>query len=158
MESPAFSLTNSRLAPPRQRSVRGTQPQASHHRRCHRSTRPGAVGRSERFEDNRRRRRQIEVCGHTHMPFIRLVDRRLVINSGSIGMPYGRSAASWVLLNDGQASLRHTAVDVDAAIAAVVADSSYPDRREWAEYYLRVSASDTEALAVFAPRDGRRTE
>ncbi|WP_308290929.1 metallophosphoesterase family protein [Micromonospora sp. RL09-050-HVF-A] len=29
------------------------------------------------------------VCGHTHMPFTRLVDRRLVINPGSVGMPYG---------------------------------------------------------------------
>ena len=25
------------------------------------------------------------VCGHTHMPFVRLVDRRLVVNPGSIG-------------------------------------------------------------------------
>lgn len=33
------------------------------------------------------------VCGHTHMPFIRLVDRRQVINPGSIGMPYGRPGA-----------------------------------------------------------------
>ncbi len=32
------------------------------------------------------------VCGHTHMPFVRLVDRRLVVNPGSIGMPYGRPA------------------------------------------------------------------
>lgn len=101
---------------------------------------------------------QTIVCGHTHMPFNRLVDRRLVINSGSIGMPYGRPAASWVLLHDGQVSLRHTAVDVEAAIAAVVTDSGYPDRRQWAEYYLRAAASDAEALAVFAPRDGRRTE
>ena len=30
------------------------------------------------------------VCGHTHMPFVRLVARRLVVNAGSIGMPYGR--------------------------------------------------------------------
>lgn len=75
---------------------------------------------------------QTVVCGHTHMPFIRLVDRRLVINSGSIGMPYGRAAASWALLHDGQVSVRHTAVDVGAVIAAVVADSDYPDRREWA--------------------------
>ena len=35
---------------------------------------------------------QTVVGGHTHMPFVRLVDRRLVINSGSIGMPYGRRA------------------------------------------------------------------
>lgn len=34
------------------------------------------------------------VCGHTHMPFMRLVDRRLVINPGSIGMPYGRPGAA----------------------------------------------------------------
>ena len=25
------------------------------------------------------------VCGHTHMPFVRLVDRRLVLNPGSVG-------------------------------------------------------------------------
>ena len=31
------------------------------------------------------------VCGHTHMPFARLVDRRLVVNPGSVGMPYGRA-------------------------------------------------------------------
>lgn len=41
---------------------------------------------------------QTVVCGHTHMPFIRLVDRRLVINPGSIGMPYGGAGGSWVLL------------------------------------------------------------
>ena len=37
---------------------------------------------------------QTVVGGHTHMPFVRLVDRRLVINSGSIGMPYGRPGGS----------------------------------------------------------------
>lgn len=38
------------------------------------------------------------VCGHTHMPFVRLVDGLLVINPGSIGMPYGRAGAHWALL------------------------------------------------------------
>src|SRR5690606_18245064 len=33
---------------------------------------------------------QTVVCGHTHMPYQRLVDRRLVVNPGSVGMPYGR--------------------------------------------------------------------
>ena len=36
--------------------------------------------------------------GHTHMQFVRLVDRRLVINSGSIGMPYGRPGGAWAVL------------------------------------------------------------
>ncbi|HEX2308595.1 MAG TPA: metallophosphoesterase family protein [Jatrophihabitantaceae bacterium] len=95
------------------------------------------------------------VCGHTHMPFVRLVDRRLVVNSGSIGMPYGRPGGSWALLRDGQVSLRHTDIDVDRAIAAIVAASGYPDRAEWADYFLRARASDAEALTAFAPRDGR---
>lgn len=98
---------------------------------------------------------QTVVCGHTHMPFVRLVDRRLVINAGSIGMPYGRSGGSWALLSAGQVSLRHTAIDEDAAVASVVAHSSYSDRAEWADYFVRAQASDAEALTAFAPRDGR---
>ena len=96
------------------------------------------------------------VCGHTHMPFARLVDRRLVVNSGSIGMPYGRAGGSWALLRDGQVSLRHTDIDADAAVEAVVAGSSYPERQAWADEYVRSSNSDVEALAAFGPRDGRR--
>ena len=98
---------------------------------------------------------QTVVCGHTHMPFVRLVDRRLVVNSGSIGMPYGRAGGSWALLRDGQVHLRHTPVDVDAAIAEVMGGSGYPDRRAWAEEYLRSANSDADALRAFGPRDGR---
>jgi len=95
------------------------------------------------------------VCGHTHMPFARLVDRRLVVNPGSVGMPYGRAGGHWALLKDGGVSLRRVEVDVDAAIAAVVAGSAYPDRAAWAEDYLRATASDADAIAAFGPRDGR---
>ncbi|WP_277210295.1 metallophosphoesterase family protein [Isoptericola croceus] len=98
---------------------------------------------------------QTVVCGHTHMPFVRLVDRRLVVNPGSVGMPYGRPGGSWALLREGQVSLRHTDVDVDAAVEAVVAGSTYPDARKFADYFVRSRASDAEALTVFAPRDGR---
>jgi predicted phosphodiesterase len=95
------------------------------------------------------------VCGHTHMPFTRLVDRRLVVNPGSIGMPYGRPGGHWALLRDGGVSLRRTEIDVEAAVAAVIAGSGYPDRAAWAEEYLRAQASDADALAAFGPRDGR---
>jgi predicted phosphodiesterase len=95
------------------------------------------------------------ICGHTHMPFVRLVDRRLVINPGSVGMPYGRRGGAWALLRDGQVSLRHTPIDLDAAIAAVVSGSSYPHRAAWAEEYLRSANSDVAALRAFGPRDGR---
>jgi predicted phosphodiesterase len=77
------------------------------------------------------------VCGHTHMPFVRLVDRRLVINPGSIGMPYGRPGGAWALLHAGAVTLHHTPINVDAAVARVVTESDYPDRQQWADYFLR---------------------
>jgi predicted phosphodiesterase len=92
------------------------------------------------------------VCGHTHMPFVRLVDRRLVVNPGSVGMPYGRAGGSWALLRNGQVSLRHTAIDVDAVCARIVAESSYPDRAGWADEYVRSRNSDVDALRAFTPR------
>ncbi|SEE60786.1 metallophosphoesterase family protein [Jiangella alba] len=94
------------------------------------------------------------VCGHTHMPFQRLVDRRLVVNPGSVGMPYGRPGPHWALLHDGVVSLRRTAIDPDALGDAVVAASGYPDRATWADEYARTVHSDAEALTVFAPRAG----
>lgn len=95
------------------------------------------------------------VCGHTHMPFTRLVDQRLVVNSGSIGMPYGRAGGSWALLADGQVSLRHTPIDVNAACAEIEARSGYPGRAAWADEYVRSRNSDADAVRAFAPRDGR---
>ncbi|WP_328291210.1 metallophosphatase family protein [Kineococcus sp. NBC_00420] len=98
------------------------------------------------------------VCGHTHMPFVRLVDRRLVVNPGSIGMPYGRAGGSWALLVGGNVTLRHTPVDLDEMVAAVVAGSDFPGAQAWAEDYVRSEASDVEAVTTFGPRDGRRTD
>ncbi|MDO9456925.1 metallophosphoesterase [Nocardioides sp.] len=95
------------------------------------------------------------VCGHTHMPFVRLVDRRVVVNPGSIGMPYGRPGGHWALLRDGDVSLRRVEVDVDDAVRRVVAGSSYPGRQAWADTYVRATASDKDALEAFGPRDGR---
>ncbi|ATL28661.1 metallophosphoesterase family protein [Streptomyces formicae] len=94
------------------------------------------------------------VCGHTHMPFVRLAHGRLVINPGSVGMPYGRPGAHWALLGPG-VDLRTTHYDIEAAVSRVARESGFPDAAEWADYYLRARASDIEALAVFGPRDGR---
>jgi predicted phosphodiesterase len=92
------------------------------------------------------------VCGHTHMPFVRLVDRRLVVNPGSVGMPYGRVGGAWALLRNGQVALRHTEIDADAVCARIVAESGYPDRAAWAAEYVRSGNSDLDALRAFTPR------
>ncbi|CAM5577383.1 metallophosphoesterase family protein [Streptomyces griseomycini] len=94
------------------------------------------------------------VCGHTHMPFVRLAHGRLVINPGSIGMPYGRTGAHWALLGPG-IELRTTHFDIQAAATRLSRDSSYPDITEWADCFLHARATDADALAAFAPRDGR---
>ena len=95
------------------------------------------------------------VCGHTHMPFVRLVDRRLVVNPGSTGMPYGRPGGAWALLRDGDVALRRTLVDVGAVIERVAAESAFPQAREWAEEHVGARHGDAVALAAFGPRDGR---
>ncbi len=94
------------------------------------------------------------VCGHTHMPFSRLAHGRLVVNPGSVGMPYGQPGAHWALLGPG-VQLRRTVFDADAACARVAAESGFPDAAGWADYFVRGQATDAEALAAFGPRDGR---
>ena len=89
------------------------------------------------------------------MPFTRLVDRRLVVNPGSVGMPYGRPGGHYALLRDGAVTLARVEIDVAAAIAEIVANSAYPDRAAWADEYLNARASDADAIAAFGPRDGR---
>ena len=95
------------------------------------------------------------VCGHTHMPFLRLAHGRQIVNPGSVGMPYGRTGAHWALLAGGVVSLRRTVFDVDAACADIAAASSYPDVAEWVDYFVRARATDADALTAFGPRDGR---
>lgn len=95
------------------------------------------------------------VCGHTHMPFVRLVDGRLVVNPGSIGMPYGGVGGHWALLDHGSVTLHRTEIDVDAACDAVAAGSGYPGAAAWADEYVRSRNGDADALAAFGPRDGR---
>jgi predicted phosphodiesterase len=93
------------------------------------------------------------VCGHTHMPFVRLVDRRLVVNPGSVGLPYGRAGAHWAVLEDGAVTLRRTLLDPDALLRETTAGSGYPRITEWLDDYVRHPASDLEALATFRPRE-----
>lgn len=92
------------------------------------------------------------VCGHTHMPFARQVDRRLVVNAGSVGMPYGAPGPSWALLTPDGVQLRRSALDSTKAADRIVAESSYPGREEWVAEYLLSNYSDTEALEAFRPR------
>jgi hypothetical protein len=89
------------------------------------------------------------------MPYVRLVDRRQIMVSGSVGMPYGQPGAHWAYLENGAISLHRTILDEEAAIEEIIRDSTYEDRAEWANYFVRAEASDVEVVAQFGPRDGR---
>ncbi|GAA1589087.1 metallophosphoesterase family protein [Kribbella hippodromi] len=92
------------------------------------------------------------VCGHTHMPYARLVDRRMVVNAGSVGMPYGAPGPSWALLSENGFQLRRAPLDARRAADRIVNESTYPGREEWVAEYLLQTYSDTEVLEVFRPR------
>jgi diadenosine tetraphosphatase ApaH/serine/threonine PP2A family protein phosphatase len=97
---------------------------------------------------------QTVVLGHTHMPFARLASGRMIVNPGSVGMPYGRAGAHWALLGPG-VELRRTPCDVEAA-CAILATSGYPDVETWLDTWIRhPTITDDYALGVYASRDGR---
>jgi hypothetical protein len=81
-------------------------------------SRPGALGRGAcgpaRHSDHR------DLRAHPHA-FIRLAGRRLVINRGSIGMPYGRNGGACALLRGGSATLHRVPADADASCAEITA-------------------------------------
>lgn len=98
------------------------------------------------------------VLGHTHMPYLRLVDRRTVVNPGSVGMPYGTAGAHWALLGGPSGAaiqLRRTEFDAVAAAESLVAGSDFPYMREFVADYLLANRSDVEALAEYAARPTR---
>lgn len=98
------------------------------------------------------------VCGHTHMPFARLVDGRLVINPGSVGLTYGRPGAHWAVLDRGALTLGRTLIDSAELMAKTAAGSRFPEVLGWLEEHVRHPASDVEAVEAFGPRAGRRSE
>jgi putative phosphoesterase len=67
----------------------------------------------------------VVVCGHTHMPFDRLVNGTRVVNAGSVGMPFGDLQAQWLAL--GPDGVRPRRVRYDLAGAATrIAATGYP--------------------------------
>jgi diadenosine tetraphosphatase ApaH/serine/threonine PP2A family protein phosphatase len=88
------------------------------------------------------------VCGHTHMQYDRNVGSLRVVNSGSVGMPFGKPGAYWLLL-DGGVHLRRTEYDLDAA-ARRITTSGYPKANEFAERNVVNPPSEDAMLYAYA--------
>ncbi|MBK8901179.1 MAG: metallophosphoesterase family protein [Anaerolineaceae bacterium] len=94
------------------------------------------------------------VCGHTHMQFERTVGDVCVVNAGSVGMPFGRTGADWLLL-DGEIALQHTDYDLEQA-AAQIRQSNYPDAESFASGNVLQSPSEAQALEMLAHLEARQ--
>ena len=90
----------------------------------------------------------VVVCGHTHMPFDRMIGGRRVVNAGSVGMPFGEPGADWLLLGP-DADRRHTAYDAERAAERVRA-TEYPQAEEFASRNILRPPSERDMLAWFA--------
>jgi predicted phosphodiesterase len=87
------------------------------------------------------------VCGHTHMQFDRMVGSTRVVNAGSVGMPFGRTGADWLLLGD-DVELRNTPYDLEGA-AERVRQTDYPQAAEFAATSILHPPSEAQMLELF---------
>jgi putative phosphoesterase len=87
------------------------------------------------------------VCGHTHMQFDRMIGATRVVNAGSVGMPFGRTGADWLLLGP-DVDLRNTRYDLDDA-AARVRETAYPQAAEFAATSILNPPSESQMLELF---------
>jgi predicted phosphodiesterase len=88
------------------------------------------------------------VCGHTHMQFDVSVGRTRVVNAGSVGMPFEKPGAYWLLI-DGDVELRRTEYDLDEA-AAAVRRTTFPNAEEFASVYILNPPDMLETFTQYA--------
>jgi diadenosine tetraphosphatase ApaH/serine/threonine PP2A family protein phosphatase len=92
-------------------------------------------------------RAPVVVCGHTHMQFDRMVGKTRIVNAGSVGMPFGKAGADWLLLGP-EVELRHTTYDLTKA-AEKIRDTKYPQASDVASRNVLQPPSEEEMLRVF---------
>ncbi len=87
------------------------------------------------------------VCGHTHMQFDRMIGTTRIVNAGSVGMPFGKPGAYWLLLDD-MIELRCTAYDFVSA-SERIRSTDYPQAQDFAARNVLQPPSEEQMLEVF---------
>jgi predicted phosphodiesterase len=90
---------------------------------------------------------RLVVCGHTHMQFDRTIGATRVVNAGSVGSPFGRTGADWLLLGP-DVQLRHTNYDLQAAADRVRA-TTFPGAQEFADVNILNPPAEAAMLEAF---------
>jgi predicted phosphodiesterase len=92
-------------------------------------------------------RAPLVICGHTHMQFDRMIGDIRVVNAGSVGMPFGKPGAYWLLLKL-DVQLRQTTYDFGKAAERIRA-TSYPQAQEFAARNVLQPPTEREMLEIF---------
>jgi putative phosphoesterase len=90
----------------------------------------------------------VAVCGHTHMQFDRMIGDVRVVNAGSVGMPFGKPGAYWLLLGP-ELQLRRTSYDLEDAARRIRA-TNYPKADEFAARNVLSPPSERDILDAFS--------
>ena len=98
---------------------------------------------------------RVVICGHTHMQFDRTIDGIRVVNAGSVGMPFGRTGADWLLIGP-EVELCHTTYDL-ANAAALVRETQYPQAENFAAQHVLTAPSEAAVLEAFTYASFERT-
>ncbi|MCG8351992.1 MAG: metallophosphatase family protein [Chloroflexales bacterium] len=96
------------------------------------------------------------VCGHTHMQFDRRIGGMRVVNAGSVGMPFGKTGADWLLL-DTDIEFRHANYDLTEA-AERIRQSNYPQAEDFAANNLLQTPSEAQALDMLSLLEVRQAQ
>jgi len=89
----------------------------------------------------------IIVCGHTHMQFDRTIGHTRIVNAGSVGMPFGKPGAHWLLLGP-DIQFRHTTYDL-ANAAEQIRSTAYPQAHDFAARNILNPPTEQEMLEIF---------
>jgi predicted phosphodiesterase len=87
------------------------------------------------------------VCGHTHMQFDRKIAHNRIVNAGSVGMPFGKPGADWLLLGP-DIQFRHTGYNL-ANAAERVRSTHYPQAEDFAARNILNPPREQEMLEIF---------
>jgi predicted phosphodiesterase len=89
----------------------------------------------------------VVICGHTHMQFDVHATGKRIVNAGSVGMPFGKRGAYWLLLGE-DIERRCTRYDFDAAAKRIRA-TEYPQREHFATTVILEPISEETMLARY---------
>lgn len=77
-----------------------------------------------------------------------MIGKVRVVNAGSVGMPFGKTGADWLLLGS-DVQFRHTSYDLKAPADRILA-TSYPQAQDFAERSVLRPPSEDEMRRVFS--------